>query len=133
MTTLQSIQQQPDATKSGSYYTDIQQDLDMVSLLLPFIALLAVVKATNFKGDDVKVNFMLRDTPDHPHQFEDITPYASAESKKTLSKTGDANSGIAGQLIFTKTEDWRQIKWSGAGSNGTLFEKKVSLTETSCS
>ena len=103
----------------------------MVSLLIPFIALLALVKATNFEGGDVKVNFMLRDTADHPHQFKDNTPYASDESKARLSKIGDTNSGIAGQLIFTRTEDWRQIKWSGAGANGTLFEKKVSLTDTS--
>jgi len=130
VTTLQTIRQQPDSTKFRSLYTDIQQDLDMVSLLIPFVALLAVVKATNFK-EDVKIDFRLRETPGHPAKFIDSTQYASAESKARLSKQGDKMTDIVGQLVFTRTEESREIKWSGTGDDGKLVQKRVSLMDPS--
>jgi hypothetical protein len=99
----------------------------MLSLLIPFIALLARVQALDL-DPAVTVDFasIWTDVPKDyaSYVWEDITKYESGEDKTKLSAIDtDDKSRFVGHLNFTRTYDQRTIRYYGTPEHPAAYRK----------
>lgn len=98
----------------------------MISFLLPFIALLGLVRCTEFK-QEVRVQFIMGTVDNVPGaSFTDVTKYSSDQSKARLSIPADPSGNVMGSLIFTASTQTRTIQWTGQKDDKTPLKKEVS-------
>ena len=95
----------------------------MLTYLIPFIAVLTRVQATDFHGTII-VDIKTID-PTDKYTYQDITLYDLPGEKAQKSNSNGNTPGIMGQLYFYESDDVRAFRWK-KDEDGMEY-KQVSL------